>query len=233
MNNESKIVSLFKKLYHYRFRIDRKGKTIVNLSSLFSLACLIFAPHMTIAGIILSLVMGYHINLETENEDEELEKRFREAADTVKNTAAKAARTIKEEIEKARTEAGNKQTAAQAQPEAAAEAVRKPQAAQAPGHPAAQAAEAPEAPQTAPEAAPAEPVRPDPQTEQSPRTEVHSAPTINADLLKDLESHAEDFQSNPAVHRSAYSASAGTVPTLQVHEEDGKPEDSSRKNYMQ
>lgn len=108
MENENKTVSkamnVLQKMYHYRLRIDRKdGKAILNWSSLFSLACLLLAPHMTIAGIILSLILGYHINLETDLEDQEnrdFEQRVRQAADTVRKTASAAAQTIRSEIEK-------------------------------------------------------------------------------------------------------------------------------------
>ncbi len=101
-NKGNKARGLFQKLCSYRLRIDRNGKTVVNWSSLFSLACLILAPHMSIAGIILSLILGYHINLETDEEDGELEERIRQAADTVKRTATAAARTVRDEVEKAR-----------------------------------------------------------------------------------------------------------------------------------
>ena len=101
-NKENKARNLFQKLCSYRLRIDRNGKTVVNWSSLFSLACLILAPHMSIAGIVLSLILGYHISLETEEVDGDLEERIRQAADTVKRTATAAARTVRDEVEKAR-----------------------------------------------------------------------------------------------------------------------------------
>ena len=101
-NKENKARNLFQKLCSYRLRIDRNGKTVVNWSSLFSLACLILAPHMSIAGIVLSLILGYHISLETDEVDGDLEERIRQAADTVKRTATAAARTVRDEVEKAR-----------------------------------------------------------------------------------------------------------------------------------
>ena len=90
-NGSNNAKNILQKLYNYRLKIDRNGKTILNFSSLFSLACLIFAPHMTIAGLILSLVLGYHINLETEQNDERLEDTFRQAAETVRKTGSKTA----------------------------------------------------------------------------------------------------------------------------------------------
>ena len=195
-----KIVDLFKKLYRYRLKIDRKGKTILNWSSLFSVACLILAPHMTVAGTVLSLILGYHINLETEGEDTELEERMRSAAETVKKTAASAAKTIRSEIEKARGEDENK-TVKEAQ--SAPEKQEAPQATPVMN--------------TVPQAAPAK--------------EAQAA--VNQDVLQDLEQHANEFQANPAVFRSAYSASASSVPTLQVHEEAQQDPGAPAPRHMQ
>ena len=172
-NNSSKAKGLLQKLFRYRLRIDRNGKTIVNWSSLFSLVCLILAPHMSIAGIILSLILGYHINLETDEEDGELEERVRQAADTVRKTAAAAARTVRDEVEKARVN-------------------REPEKKTTPAK----------------------------ETETAPKAEipVREAP-VNQDVVADLEKHTDDFRP-AASYGSAYSAMGGSVPILEVHEED-------------
>lgn len=101
--NTGKGMNLLQKLYRYRLKIDRKGTTIVNLSSLFCIPCLLLAPHMSIAGIIISLVLGYHISLESEGDTGDLEETLRNAAETVKQTASSAAKTIRQEIDKARS----------------------------------------------------------------------------------------------------------------------------------
>ena len=44
--------------------------------------------------------------------------------------------------------------------------------------------------------------------------------TVNQDLLADLEKHADDFRPNPATTRTVYSAMAGSVPTLEIHDEE-------------
>lgn len=171
-NNGNKAVGILQKLLRYRLKIDRKGTPIVNISSLFALACLIFAPHMSIVGVVASLLLGYHIKLDTEDEDQELEERIRKAADNVKKTAVNVTRTLQTEIQRSRNER--------------------------------QAAERKEPAQQAP-----------------------AVPT-NQEILKDLEEHADAFTgSNPAAttFHSAYTASAGSVPTLHVEEtENGEPE---------
>ena len=215
MENENKTVSkamnVLQKMYHYRLRIDRKdGKAILNWSSLFSLACLILAPHMTIAGIILSLILGYHINLETDLEDQEnrdFEQRVRQAADTVRKTASAAAQTIRSEIEK---NTGKKAGAAGSGP-APAESFAEP-------------------PQKSVRQTPvqqAEPVRQAPVLQAEP---VRQAEPVNQDVVQDLEKHAYEFQHNPTA-RSAFSAMGSSVPTLQV-EESAPAGPETRKQYL-
>ena len=126
--NSSKGMNLIQKLYRYRLKIDRKGTPIVNLSSLFCIPCLILAPHMSIAGIILSLVLGYHIRLEAEGDVGDLEETVRAAAEKVKQTVGTATKTIREEIEKNREGAKETPKAEPVQAAPAAEPVAEPAA---------------------------------------------------------------------------------------------------------
>ena len=104
-NGGSKVKNFLQKMYHFRVKVDKQGKPIVNVSSIFGLACLIFAPHMTIVGVIASLLLGYQIHFESEDmDDKELEERFRKAAQNVKNGAVNAAKSIQTEINKARSQ---------------------------------------------------------------------------------------------------------------------------------
>ena len=234
-----KAMSIFQKLYNYRLKIDRKGKTILNWSSLFSLLCLILAPHMTVIGIILSLVLGYHISLETDGGDEEFEQRVRQAADTVRKTATVAARTIREEVGKARSSQQQKATTqftgAGAVENLQASGNGAPAAANTTASVEVNSAPVMSAPATvAPagngtvsfESAGTAPVAPNPaafsQAATAPAREIPqmNVGTVNQDLLADLEKHADDFRANPATTRTVYSAMAGSVPTLEIHEEE-------------
>lgn len=160
--------NVIQKLYNYRFKVDRKGKTIVNVSSLFGLACLLFAPHMTIAGVVVSLILGYHIGIESENDDTDIGERVRQAADTVRRTATSAAKSIRDEVQKA-------------------------------------------------------PVRQEPQDAASRSAQEKPAeiPVTKSGSVKAAEEIVEDLSR----YQTAYSAVAGSVPTLEVHEEE-KPEES-------
>ena len=189
--NKGKGMNLLQKLYRYRLKIDRNGTPIVNLSSLFCLAGLIFAPHVTITGLIISLILGYHINLEAEGDAQDLEQSLSGAAETVKKMATTAVNGLRDGIDKIRTESG---TAAPKQQETRS------------------------APAEAPAAAPAAADIP-----------------VNQEVVEDLKQHMEPdfFQSSSAFH-TAYSASAGSVPTLQVREDAPAPDDSptSRADYQ-
>ncbi len=176
---ENKFIDILKKIYHFRMKVDKQGKPIINVSAAFGLVCLVFAPKLTAASVILSLILGYQYRFESEDmEDPEVKARIRKAADNVKNGATAAVRSIQEEIGKARAQ--------KAKPAAPAE-------------PAASAADS------------AEPAGPS-----------------NEELLRELQSRTEEMNgSNPAAttFHSAYAASAGSVPVLQVSEDPaGKPE---------
>lgn len=190
-NKSNKAMGLFQKLCSYRLRIDRNGKTIVNWSSLFSLVCLILAPHMSIAGIILSLILGYHINLETDETDGELEERVRQAADTVKKTAAAAARTVRDEVEKARANT-EKKTAAERKAEPVKETVKE--------------------------------------TVRSAEIPVRES-AVNQDVVADLEKHADHFET--AARGSAYSAMGGSVPILEVREDEDEKFEAGPRHMEQ
>ena len=178
-NFGEKAKNFFQKMYHFRVKVNKQDKPIVNVSSLFGLACLLFAPHMTIIGVVAALVMGYSIRFESEDmDDKELEERLRKMAQNVKSGAQAAAKSIQSEINKAREQKAAA-TPAEAQ-KAAEQIVEKAQA----------------------------------------------AGPSNEELLKDLQSHAEEtptIQSNPAAttFHSAYAASAGSVPVLKVEEDAG------------
>ena len=115
-NRGNKAKNFLQKLYHFRVKVDKQDKPIANVSSIFALACLIFAPHMTIVGVVASLLMGYQIRFESEDmDDTELEERLRRAAANVKRGAMSAAKSIQNEINKARTQGTQARTQAEAE----------------------------------------------------------------------------------------------------------------------
>ena len=69
-NAGEKAKSFLQKLYHFRVKVDKKGKPIINVSSIFGLFALIFAPHVTIIGTVAALLMGYQFRFESEDMDD-------------------------------------------------------------------------------------------------------------------------------------------------------------------
>ena len=54
---KEKALNLLQKLYRCRAKVHKGNVTVVNLSVLYAGACLLFAPHITIAGIIIAMIL--------------------------------------------------------------------------------------------------------------------------------------------------------------------------------
>ena len=86
----------------YRVKVERDGKEIVNVPGLLALPGLLISPKLSIVGMIAAPLLGCSVHLENEGGKEiDIGKAVKEAADTVADTATAAAKTVKEEIEKA------------------------------------------------------------------------------------------------------------------------------------
>ncbi len=94
---KEKALNLLQKLYRSRIKI-RKGETsIVNVSVLFGGLCLLFAPHMTIAGVIVSMILGYQFSfsgMDPEFASDSLEKMVKNAAQNAKSSVSNVVKTI-------------------------------------------------------------------------------------------------------------------------------------------
>ena len=94
--------NFFDELTGYRVKVERDGREIVNVPGLLALPGLLVAPKLSIVGMIAAPLLGCSIHLENEGGKEiDIGKAVKEAADTVADTATAAAKTVKEEIEKA------------------------------------------------------------------------------------------------------------------------------------
>lgn len=97
---KEKALNLLQKLYRSRVKI-RKGETnIFNVSVLFAGLCLLLAPHMTIAGIIVSMILGYQFSFTGMDPDfasENLEKMVKSAAQNAKSSVSSVVQTITNE----------------------------------------------------------------------------------------------------------------------------------------
>lgn len=77
-------------LYRMRLVVTRRELTILNLSALFMIAALIFAPHLCIFGLIVALVLGYHVTIKRNSPD------F--AADSLEDIVHNAAKNVQESV---------------------------------------------------------------------------------------------------------------------------------------
>ena len=94
--------NFFDELTGYRVKVERDGRELVNVPGILALPGLLVAPKLSIAGMIAAPLLGCNIHLENEDGREiDIGKAVKEAADTVADTAAAAAKTVREEITKA------------------------------------------------------------------------------------------------------------------------------------
>ena len=85
-------------LFGYRVKIERDGKEVVNIPGILALPGALIAPKMSIIGTIAASLMGCSIHVENQNgKGVDVSKAVKDAADSVKT----AAKTVKEEIDKA------------------------------------------------------------------------------------------------------------------------------------
>ena len=108
---KEKALNLLQKLYRSRVKIRKGDTNIFNVSVLFAALCLLLAPHMTIAGIIVSMILGYQFSFTGMDPDfasENLEKMVRSAAQNAKSSVSSVVQTITNET-KERSKKENRQ----------------------------------------------------------------------------------------------------------------------------
>ena len=94
--------NLIDELTGYRVKVKKDGKEIMNVPGILALPAALAAPKAGIIGMIAAPLLGCSVHLEHDDgRDIDVGKAVKDAADTVVDTAATAARTVKEEIEKA------------------------------------------------------------------------------------------------------------------------------------
>jgi hypothetical protein len=94
--------SFFETLTQYRLRVEKDGKDVVNVSSIFALPGLLMAPKLSITGLIAAPLLGLKVHLESEDgEAVDMEEAVRKAAEAVKESVVSTTKTIKEEMDKA------------------------------------------------------------------------------------------------------------------------------------
>lgn len=95
-------MSIIEELTSFRVKVKKDGKEIVNIPGILALPGALIAPKASIIGTAAASLLGCSIHLESENgKSVDVGKEIKKAADTVVDTAKTAAKTVKEEVEKA------------------------------------------------------------------------------------------------------------------------------------
>ena len=95
-------MSFIDELTSYRIKVEKGGREIINVPGILALPGVLIAPKMVLIGTVAASLLGCGIHLESENgKNVDIGKAVKDAAETVVDTAATAAKTAREEIEKA------------------------------------------------------------------------------------------------------------------------------------
>ena len=95
-------MSFIDELTSYRVKVEKDGKEIFNVPGILALPGALIAPKASIIGTVAASLLGCDIHLENENgKAVHISKAVKDAADTVMDTAKTAAKTVKEEMDKA------------------------------------------------------------------------------------------------------------------------------------
>ena len=101
-DTKGKALNILQKIYRSRVKIRKGDTSILNVSVLFAGLSLIFAPHITIAGIIASMVLGYQFSfssMDPEFSSDNLEKMVKNAAQNAKSSVSSVVHTISSETQ--------------------------------------------------------------------------------------------------------------------------------------
>ena len=94
--------NIIDELTAYRLKVARDGKEIVNVPGILALPGVLAAPKISIFGTIAASLLGCDIHLENENGKKvDIARAVKDAAETVADTATTAAKTVRNEFEKA------------------------------------------------------------------------------------------------------------------------------------
>ena len=94
--------NMIEELTSYRVKVERDGREILNVPGILALPIALAAPKASILGTIAAPLLGCSVHLENDSgRDVDVGKAVKDAASAVGETAAAAARTVREELQKA------------------------------------------------------------------------------------------------------------------------------------
>ena len=103
-DTKEKAINLLQKLYRCRVKVHKGSIPVLNLSVIYAGACLLFAPHITVAGIIIAMVLGYRFSFSQMDEDfasDNLKQTVKNAAENAKAAVDSVVKSISREPAKA------------------------------------------------------------------------------------------------------------------------------------
>jgi len=96
------MANIFETLTKYRIKVEKDGKTVLDVPSVVALPGMLIAPKISITGLIAAPLLGMKVHVEGEDgKPVDVEKAVKNAAEKVKDTA----KSIQEQIDKAWEEA--------------------------------------------------------------------------------------------------------------------------------
>ena len=94
--------NILDELFGYRVKVERDGKEVFNIPGILALPGALIAPKASIIGTVAASLLGCNIHLENANgKGVDVGEKVRKAANTVVETAGAAAKTVKEQMDKA------------------------------------------------------------------------------------------------------------------------------------
>jgi hypothetical protein len=101
---KEKAINLLQKLYRCRVKVHKGDIPVVNVSVLYGGAALLFAPHLTVAGIIIAMILGYRFSFSQMDEDfasDNLKQTVKNAAENARASVDSVVKTIQKTAEQA------------------------------------------------------------------------------------------------------------------------------------
>ena len=117
--------NMIDELTKYRIKVEKDGKSLVDLPGLACLPALLAMPRASLIGMVAAPLLGCDIHLVSEDGKEvDIEETVRKAAEKITDTANTVVETVREEMEKAWQEVSEED---EPEPEADAEEEAAPE----------------------------------------------------------------------------------------------------------
>ena len=96
---KEKAYNFLQKMYQCRVKVHKGQTAVVNLCAVYAGIALLFAPHVTVIGIVLAMILGYRFSFSQMDADfaaDSLKKTVKNAAENAKASVNSVVRSIKE-----------------------------------------------------------------------------------------------------------------------------------------